>query len=481
MRSLVEVFLSSIKQLWCLPGFIVLNILLSQSIFAATTVTYTYDELDRLVQVVRSDGPEVNYTFDVVSNIEVTTVTQSPDFDNDQIADFADLDDDNDGMPDVWENQYGFNPLNGVDTFLDSDGDGRMNWQEYQDQTNPLVADKPLDIPALPVWAMGLLLLCLSLVFKWQKQLLMGGRLTSLLIIGGVVFFQIDSAQAELEPAWISPQAEPVSPAEARLILGEPSFEGAFDPLEEDFFIAQSSSAPDSIVQSNSISLIESQSSQSRSLGYYSLLADSLDNDPLKIYQYVRNNFEYIPYFGFLKGPYLTMYDRNGNDFDQAVLLYTLLYYAGISRSQMHFRYGTVSIPKSDTALLNLVAGWLGVETNVSIIEDALGNGGIPVDTSTNNLEFDRLWLEVDIDGVYYRLDPAFKLHEKIGGINLAQAMNYDEAGLLSAAGGIVSSDSVQSLNKNNVSTALQQLTGQLNAYIKQYNPTDTIESIIGE
>jgi hypothetical protein len=49
-----------------------------------------------------------------------------------------DLDDtDNDGMPDTWEERYGFNPYDPSDASQDADNDGITNLQEYKDGTNP--------------------------------------------------------------------------------------------------------------------------------------------------------------------------------------------------------------------------------------------------------------------------------------------------------------------------------------------------------
>ncbi len=47
-------------------------------------------------------------------------------------------DSDHDGMPDVWELAYGFNPNDPSDANIDSDGDGMTNLQEYIAGTNPL-------------------------------------------------------------------------------------------------------------------------------------------------------------------------------------------------------------------------------------------------------------------------------------------------------------------------------------------------------
>lgn len=52
---------------------------------------------------------------------------------------------DGDGLPDAWENLYGFNPNGAGDAAVDFDADGLTNLQEYQKGTHPWRADSDFD------------------------------------------------------------------------------------------------------------------------------------------------------------------------------------------------------------------------------------------------------------------------------------------------------------------------------------------------
>ncbi|MBA3028876.1 MAG: hypothetical protein FP814_05355 [Desulfobacterium sp.] len=75
---------------------------------------------------------------------EISTATPSHnntgDNDGDGLFDLMDPDDDNDGMPDDWEMEFGLNPLVN-DARSDPDSDGVDNISEYREGSDPLYAD----------------------------------------------------------------------------------------------------------------------------------------------------------------------------------------------------------------------------------------------------------------------------------------------------------------------------------------------------
>ena len=71
-------------------------------------------------------------------------------------------------------------------------------------------------------------------------------------------------------------------------------------------------------------------------------LAEQLEKSPVKIYEYIRNNFVYEPYWAAQKGAKRTLAEKAGNDVDLASLMMALFRASGI-----HCRYvcGTIEMP----------------------------------------------------------------------------------------------------------------------------------------
>jgi dockerin type I repeat protein len=117
-------------------------VMLSILVFSAASdgssqenIDYEYDDLNRLTRVVReSQSASVRYHYDEVSNLEWIAGDESPDSDGDDIPNFADSDDDNDGIPDAVEIAAGLDALDSVGlmgALGDFDNDGITNIDEY--------------------------------------------------------------------------------------------------------------------------------------------------------------------------------------------------------------------------------------------------------------------------------------------------------------------------------------------------------------
>ena len=99
------------------------------------------------VSVTLSDGDEhIEHTFQITVNSAIV------DSDGDGIMNREDLDDDNDGMSDLFEDFYRFNRLDPSDAAEDADGDGASNLREFNSGTNPRdYQEYPGSVPAAVV------------------------------------------------------------------------------------------------------------------------------------------------------------------------------------------------------------------------------------------------------------------------------------------------------------------------------------------
>jgi len=173
-------------------------------------------------------------------------------------------------------------------------------------------------------------------------------------------------------------------------------------------------------------------------------LATLLEHDPVKIYEYVRNNFDFEPYYGSLKGAQETFYEKAGNDFDLASLLISLLRVSGI---KSRYAYGEIIVP------IDRAMGWLGV-LEPRVTGHIFATGGFPssmliVNGEPYGIRIEHCWVEAYIpwigDKVYLgageaenaewkwvNLDPSYKQYEYVEGVNLSDSVTLDTEKLVS-------------------------------------------------
>jgi transglutaminase-like putative cysteine protease len=172
-------------------------------------------------------------------------------------------------------------------------------------------------------------------------------------------------------------------------------------------------------------------------------LARRLNNDPIAIYNWVRNNIEYIPTYGSIQGSQLTLANQKGNAFDTASLLIALYRAAGIPA---HYVYGTVQIP------IDKVMNWVGGVTDPLAALDLLGQGGIPntgleQGGAIKYVKMEHVWVEAWVDYLPSRgaknkvgdswvgLDPSFKQYEYGNPTLDLTGLTYENQALLESLG----------------------------------------------
>ncbi len=211
----------------------------------------------------------------------------------------------------------------------------------------------------------------------------------------------------------------------------------------------------------------------------------------LRIFNWVRNNLDYECYNGLRKGPALTLLEGTGNDLDQCALLMDLLKSAGYPAADLKLLLvsgkvdydvmrpwiGLAETPYPGKTFQQVTGGTVEQVLGVTAPEDVAKrilwgyrflesrgcgvsiNSGKPMFDSSAlpggaRLIFDRMVVEIKINGDTYYLDPSYKVHESLGsGVDLAAASGYQRSTLLTQAGGTADANTASGLSQTAVNT----------------------------
>jgi len=178
--------------------------------------------------------------------------------------------------------------------------------------------------------------------------------------------------------------------------------------------------------------------------------AAELGNDPIKLYNFVRNNTEWLPTWGSMQDADLTLGSLRGNAFDIASLLIALYRASGIPSRYVQ---GTIDVPV-DTFL-----NWAGGFTDINAAMDFASAGGIPITAvisggKVTKVRMEHIWVEAAIDfepsrgainenaDNWIQLDASYKQYNNIERINVETASSIDLEKTNNAyLGGIVSNE----------------------------------------
>jgi len=221
--------------------------------------------------------------------------------------------------------------------------------------------------------------------------------------------------------------------------------------------------------------------------------AAELGNDPVKIYEWVRNNIEFTPTWGSIQGAQMTMETKQGNAFDTASLLIALLRAAGI---EARYVTGTVELP------VEKVMNWLGGFTDPQAALEFMASGGVPVKAvisggQITKAQFEHVWVEAYIDYIPSRgarqrqgdtwipLDPSYTQFTFTPGIDVKSAVPFDAQSFLDQIQATATIDEAQGyatgIDSLLVQQTMQDYQTKVQNYIQQNYPDATVGDVLGK
>jgi len=205
-------------------------------------------------------------------------------------------------------------------------------------------------------------------------------------------------------------------------------------------------------------------------------LAGALGHDPLQAYNYVRNHIERSPLYGVRNGAAGCLAAGHGTDADQACLLYALLV---DGTYDVRLRKAIVFYEKST------LVSWYGVDNDESVVQALNGSGNAayhaePTYPAWRGLV--RMWVEIHIDGTWYKLDPAYTAFDDHAGVDLAAACGFNLDTFMSAAltGASYDSNHVQDVDAGVINSNLATYSSNLKSYLEANAPNGSLAQVLG-
>ena len=162
--------------------------------------------------------------------------------------------------------------------------------------------------------------------------------------------------------------------------------------------------------------------------------AAELEHNPIKIFNWVHDNTEWLPTFGAIQNSDHALLTQKGNAFDLASLLIALYRASGMPARYAH---GTIDIPADK------FMNWMGGFTSPEGAHDLAANSGLPITSVTDGgkivaFRLEHVWVEVALDFTpsrgainkaadsWVQLDPSFKQYEAEPAYDMHALLNFD-------------------------------------------------------
>ncbi len=300
-----------------------------------------------------------------------------------------------------------------------------------------------------------------------------------------------------VEPVFIEPRTSPEEFTEGKeqiakseeqrpiLVASSGSLSGLLS--QGSTLYAQSSNPPTSTDLSETIEVKFTPAIQAK--------AQELGHNPTKIYNWVRNNIEYVPTYGSIQGADMCLQTKQCNDFDTASLLIALLRASGI---HARYVYGTVEIP------IDKVKNWLGGFTDSMAALNLLASARIPTKGMVEGgavkyARIEHVWVEAWIDyipsrGARHRpgqgdtwipLDASFKQYAYTQGLDIKTAVPFDAQSFINqiqATATINETEGyVTNVNSLYIQQQMQDYQTHVQNYITEHYPNATVGDVLGK
>jgi len=217
-------------------------------------------------------------------------------------------------------------------------------------------------------------------------------------------------------------------------------------------------------------------------------LAAELNNDPVKIYEYVRNTIDFEPTWGSIKGSVLTLWEKSGNAFDTASLLIALFRAASIPA---RYVLGTIQVPAAQAQ------NWVGSVATPQITATILASGGVPVSYNATSVTLEHVWIEAFVPMAHYRgvplaqtgktwipLDGSYKQYSYTQGLDVPAIVGFDANAFLQQAQTGATIDpvtgSATNINQTFIESETTRLRQLLQTHIETNLPNATVAEITG-
>lgn len=221
--------------------------------------------------------------------------------------------------------------------------------------------------------------------------------------------------------------------------------------------------------------------------------ATELNHNPVKIYNWVRNNIEFVPTHGSIQGADMCLQTKQCNSFDTASLLIALLRSSGI-----HARYvcGTIELP------IEKVKNWAGGFTDANSAMSLIASGGIPLKGLTSggqivSVQLEHVWVEAWIDYIPSRgeihrqgdtwipLDASFKQYNYTQGIDIKSAVPFDAQSFIDQLKSTATINETEgyatNLSSLLIRQTMQDYQTRVQNYVIQNYPDSTLGDVFGK